>query len=77
MTNQCQDPTPEQEKMHEMQCEIDYLKEQLAEAMRLFIEAENHWDEYAYPERREFLNQVAAFIDQNADIVKDLNKPTI
>jgi hypothetical protein len=32
MTNQTQDPTPEQEAQYAMQCEIDYLKEQVTSA---------------------------------------------
>jgi hypothetical protein len=39
MTNQTQDPTPDQEKMHEMQGEIDYLKEQISDAIVLLRDA--------------------------------------
>ena len=68
MTNPCQDPTPEQEAMHEKDCEIAYLKEQLAEAVRLIsISTLIHgiWCE-------EYWARKAAFLDQN----EDLNKPT-
>lgn len=33
--NQCQDPTPEQEAMHERDCEIAALKEQIVVAVNL------------------------------------------
>jgi hypothetical protein len=59
MTNPCQEPTPDQEKMHEMQGEIDYLREQLREAYAIISDIDcSGWD------------RINAWIDQNAALAK-------
>ena len=61
--NQCQDPTPEQEAMYAKDCEIDYLKEQLAEAVRLLNEV--HSEYYLLDPSGETEASIVAFLDQN------------
>jgi hypothetical protein len=69
MTNQCQDPTPDQERMHEMQGEIDYLREQLAEALKEIETTKNYLLRCRRGYHRNLrLKEVKAFLSQNSDI---------
>jgi len=79
MTNPCQDPTPEQEAIYSLNQDIAYLKEQLREVVAL-IKKIDDWSGTYYSDPIHQVTafgaiavKVEAFIDQNADIVKELN----
>jgi hypothetical protein len=71
MTNQTQDPTPEQEAMHEMQCEIEALKEQIVEAHRLLTDSIK---DVSYEGYLQWKIDRQFWIDQNETIVKERAK---
>ena len=72
MTNPCQDPTPEQEAMYELHGEIAYLKEQLADAVKIISAVFEEFD-FRYDGLKdsgtlwmgEILAESREFLDQN------------
>lgn len=81
MTNPCQDPTPEQEAMHELHCEIAALREQIVEAWRIISIAHDEIDgRYDGCEDSstlwmgELIDQSKEWLDQNESIAKECAK---
>jgi len=68
MTNQCQDPTPEQEAMYAKDCEIAALREQIVEAHSI-ITACCSQDIY-----KSLFFRCTDWLDQNESIAKESAK---
>ena len=70
MTNPCQDPTPEQEAMYELHGEIAYLKEQLADAVRIAHAVRHKLEERGRPYEFRIgaaMLMLGDFLDQNSE----------
>lgn len=82
MKPQPDDPTPAQEAMYQMQCEIDGLKEQVADAAKFCSRLAAWEDRYegkvlcfeADKELHELLREAREFIYQNEQIAKEASK---